>query len=72
MNSKLWLVWSNEHKQWWSPARCGYTNLRSEAGRYSLEEAIDIVERSNCHLQDQDAPDEALVPEDNDFLGRIS
>ncbi len=35
---------------WWLPNAWGYTKLRSEAGRYSLEEAIRHTE--NCGEDD--------------------
>lgn len=40
--SDLYLVWSNEHRCWWSPNRQGYTHKVEEAGRYDRAEAIKI------------------------------
>lgn len=40
-----YLIWSNEHRAWWKPARCGYTTLTHEAGRYT-EAVADAILRS--------------------------
>lgn len=40
------LIWSFEHDAWWAPNRCGYTTDISKAGRYSKEDAGDIVTSS--------------------------
>lgn len=37
------LVWSNQKGMWWRPNRRGYTQFIEEAGRYSPEEAREIV-----------------------------
>ena len=37
-----YLVWSNEHRAWWRPKRCGYVRDVRGAGRYSRQEAIEI------------------------------
>lgn len=39
-----YLVWSNEHRGWWGPGRCGYTPGISNAGRYTREQAIEICQ----------------------------
>lgn len=41
-----YLIWSNEHAQWWRPGKAGYTRHIEEAGRYSRDEAAAIVENS--------------------------
>jgi hypothetical protein len=51
MNSPLYLIWSEEHGAWWSPDQNGYTRSIREAGRYSLEQAIDIVQRANAYCK---------------------
>lgn len=56
-----WLVWSHEHKAWWRPAHQGYCAMRCDAGRYSFEEAIDILMNANFGLNTY--PHEALVPD---------
>ena len=35
-----WLVWSNDAKGWWCAKRSGYTIDVTEAGRYTLDEAM--------------------------------
>ncbi len=37
-----WLIWSNEHRAWWGPRRCGYPRDIAEAGRYTLKDARNI------------------------------
>ena len=41
-----YVIWSFEHEAWWGPNRCGYTDHLNEAGRYTAEEAGDIVTAS--------------------------
>ena len=41
----LFVIWSWKHRAWWAPDREGYTQHIGEAGRYSFEEASDIVIR---------------------------
>jgi hypothetical protein len=56
--SKVWLVWSNEHRAWWAPDRCGYRQRVDEAGRYTCEEAMACCAmRSNTGI-----PPEVMVP----------
>jgi hypothetical protein len=43
----VWLIWSNEHRAWWGPGRHGYTTLTDRAGRYSRQEAAEIVGQAN-------------------------
>lgn len=40
--AEAYLVWSNEHRSWWGPNRCGYFISIDKAGRYTREEAINI------------------------------
>lgn len=37
------VIWSYEHRAWWMPDRCGYTNSLDAAGRYDADVAGDIV-----------------------------
>lgn len=60
-DNSLWLIWSVEHGAWWRANRSGYTCLRSEAGRYKLDEAVDICNGANEHVSDKDAPYETMV-----------
>lgn len=42
-----YMIWSNEHRAWWRPARRGYTTVTLSAGRYSAEEADEILREAN-------------------------
>jgi hypothetical protein len=44
------VIWSEEHGAWWAPGRSGYTRSLSNAGRYSKEEAQEIVTGANKYL----------------------
>lgn len=37
-----YLVWSNEHRAWWRPGRCGYSVGLMGAGKYSRADALAI------------------------------
>lgn len=58
-DDQKWLVWSNEHKAWWRPNRAGYCFKRASAGRYSFDEACEIVKGAN-YARDGE-PNEAMV-----------
>lgn len=55
-----WLVWSIEHDSWWRPGGRGYTKLKREAGRFTLEDAV-----ANVHsgFTQSDVPEEAIFPD---------
>lgn len=55
-------IWSNEHRAWWKPARCGYTTDRAEAGVYSKHEADAICGDANRYLPEGSPPNEIAVP----------
>jgi hypothetical protein len=57
-----WLIWSLEHGAYWKPRREGYTRERVHAGRYSFEEASEIVQQANSHIT-TDLPNEAICPD---------
>lgn len=60
-----YLVWSNEHKAWWRPKRCGYTHDVRAAGRYTLEDAREICGTARSGWTDpKKLPDEIPVPLD--------
>lgn len=61
MNETRWLIWSIEKNRWWKPGRFGYTAERAEAGRYTFEEAIQIVNDANAYLFDDQSPKEAMI-----------
>lgn len=44
-----WLVWSNQHGEWWRANRSGYTLYIEQAGRYSTLEALEIVRSATCN-----------------------
>lgn len=51
-----WLVWSNEHRAWWRPERCGYTSDVGGAGLYTEEEADECCE-SRSKIAGEEAPE---------------
>lgn len=57
-----WLIWSTEHQGWWKPARRGYTPNQTLAGRYTLEEALEICQEANAHLLPDHSPQETMIP----------
>jgi hypothetical protein len=59
MEINNWLIWSIEHKAWWRQNHQGYTPLRSEAGLYSFQAALAIVE--NANINKNDIPNEAMI-----------
>ena len=54
---RKYLIWSHEHRQWWGPGHCGYTASIERAGRYTKNEAADIV------LDHYPPGEEVAVPE---------
>jgi hypothetical protein len=42
-----YVIWSNEHDAFWGPDRRGYVSF-AHAGRYTREEADEILERAWC------------------------
>lgn len=58
-----WLVWSNEHRAWWAPGRCGYNTSDKGAGRYTLADALDCCGlRSPVPTEWGRIPAEVVVP----------
>jgi hypothetical protein len=45
-----WVVWSEEHKQWWGAGGWGYTPSLRLAGRYTETEAKAIADKANRYL----------------------
>lgn len=62
MAEEKWLIWSIEHGAWWDADRTGYVPQRDRAGRYSFEEARQIVKDANFR---QDTPSEAMIAEND-------
>ncbi len=58
----MYIIWSNEHRAWWRPNSRGYTPNISDAGVYSREDAMDIVEGANKYQEAREAPNELAVP----------
>lgn len=57
-----YLVWSNEHRAWWRPARCGYVRDVRGAGRYTRAEAIEISGTARSGWTDPSRlPDELAI-----------
>lgn len=44
----MYLIWSNQQRAWWRAGRVGYTQYIEEAGRYTQEQAREIVADSTC------------------------
>ena len=60
IGEQLWLIWSFEHKSWWMPDERGYTGKMEDAGKYTYEQAFNIVMGANkCCPK---VPHEAMLP----------
>jgi len=59
-----YLIWSKEHHGYWKESRFGYVYSKAEAGRFSLEDATQICEDANAYCQDDEEPEETIVPTD--------
>lgn len=55
----MYLIWSNEHRQWWRPNSMGYTSNISEAGLYSQGAMREIIKGAT--LDWHQAPNELPV-----------
>jgi hypothetical protein len=53
-----YLVWSFEHGGWWGPGEWGYVPRQAQAGRYTLERALEISRNGNITGEVR----EAVVP----------
>lgn len=64
LTAPTWLVWSNEHGAWWGPSRCDYVSGIEAAGRYSLEEAMEISRLRSLTKKSIDSgnPSEMIQP----------
>jgi hypothetical protein len=58
----IWLIWSCEFRAWWKPDACGYTKSVNASGRYSLEVAVGICFNANQYNDDEQVPNETMVP----------
>lgn len=61
MNRK-WLIWNHERGMWWRACSNGYTNDRTDAGRYTFAEALAIVEQANRYNKQQEL-NETMCPD---------
>jgi len=61
-NNTKWLVWSNQHGQWWASHGMGYRHFKKDAGRYSYSDACQIVKEANIG---RDTPNESMVLDEN-------
>ena len=46
MSETTHVIWSFKHRQWWGPSLAGYTPHLDRAGRYTPEQAGEIVTSS--------------------------
>jgi hypothetical protein len=60
MNDRQCLIWSFEHGQWWRDNCDGYTSDIAEAGRYTLQKAVQLCQ--NALWSDPLQHGEAIVP----------
>jgi hypothetical protein len=42
-----YVIWSEEHGQWWRPGEFGYTRSLRKAGRYTIKQAERICAKAN-------------------------
>jgi hypothetical protein len=62
-----WIIYSCEHKGYWGPNRESYVKDVDKAGRYSFEEARQIVQNSNGWLErGKILPQETMCPDWNE------
>lgn len=61
--SAPYLIWSNEHRAWWAPGRCGYVSSIERAGRYDRDEAISIASCARGGWAKGKNPSEIAIPE---------
>ena len=58
-----WLIWSSDHGGWSKPNRHGYTNRLADAGRYSFDEALEIIQDANAGMSARNFPSETMCPD---------
>ncbi len=59
--SGAWLIWSHEHNGYWPRSQSGYVALR-DAGRFTLEEAVNILAEANQGMRNG-LPEETILPD---------
>lgn len=65
IHNLAFLVYSKEHRGFWKKPTLGYTESINEAGRFTYEEAKQIVQHANRHLLEDGSWEEimTLAPE---------
>ena len=43
MRDQMFVIWNWEHQAWWAPDQQGYTEQLAQAGRYTFDEAAEII-----------------------------
>jgi len=56
-----WVVWSHEHQGYWPFSRMGYVPRLVDAGQFTFEEAIAIVQQANLGMRGRE-PEETMMP----------
>ena len=59
-----YLIWSIENQGWLLESTCGYAFTRDRAGRFTLNEAQELVREANYYLKNDKIPYKLLVPDD--------
>lgn len=65
MAESTYYIWSNEHRAWWGPGRCGYTPDITKAGHCTREQAIEICRDAIPSSMDIGMPAEIPVASDD-------
>ena len=63
-DKQLWLVWSHEHDGYWPQNRRGYIKNRRDAGRFTFNEAVQIINEGNLGMRGF-RPQETMLPSTN-------
>ena len=56
-------VSATQHGGWSKPNRHGYTNRLADAGRYSFDEALEIVQNANSGKSARNFPSGTMCPD---------
>lgn len=71
LTAPMWLVWSNEHAAWWSPQSAGYCWDINAAGRYTIEDALEICKARGVKRGDGINPPELIQPSPEWYAKRL-
>lgn len=66
---KYYLIWATDKGQWWAPNQRGYRHSDSGAGRYTVEEVIEILKQDR--LQEQVLVRECDLPFVESYVRKI-